>query len=80
MAMSVFKIMYNKYGAMQDLKNLVNYAIKPEHCMEGIYGAQGVLKGNSDEMYRQMYLIRKTDDKPCISFCHLVKRRKSLSD
>lgn len=58
MAMSVFKIMYNKYGDIQDLKNLVNYAIKPEHCIEGIYGAQGVLKGNSDEMYRQMYEIK----------------------
>ncbi len=56
--MSIFKIMDHKYRNMQDLENLVNYAIKPEHCIEGTYGAQGVLKGNTEEMYLQMYEIK----------------------
>lgn len=44
---------------MKDLENLIYYAVKPEHCIEGIYGAQGLLKGNAEEMYRQMCETKK---------------------
>lgn len=56
--MSVFKMIYNRYNNLHDLENLVHYAIRPEHCIEGIYGAQGVSKGSADEMYQQMYGIK----------------------
>ena len=64
--------MDHKYRNMQDLENLVNYAIKPEHCIEGTYGAQGVLKGNTEEMYLQMYEIKNYCTKP-------LARRLALS-
>lgn len=57
--MSVFKVIYNKYSELQDLGNLVNYAVRTDHCTEGVYGAQGVLKGSAEEMYRQMLGIKQ---------------------
>lgn len=49
----------NDYSKMKDLENLVNYAVKDDHCIEGACGAQGLLKGNPDTMYQQMVRIKK---------------------
>lgn len=65
--MPIVKAVNNIYGNKNDLKNLVAYAIKPSKCREGVYGAQGVLKSNAENMWRQMQDIkeyyRKTERK-----------------
>ena len=53
--MSVFKMIDESYKEMEALENLINYAVKEEHCKEGVYGAQGLLKRNPEEMLQQMY-------------------------
>lgn len=56
--MSVFKVIYEKYNQMEDLENLIKYAVREDKCIEGVYGAQGLLKGSSEEMFQQMYDIK----------------------
>ncbi len=58
--MSVFKIVNEKYSKLGDLKNLIRYAVREDHCMEGICGAQGLLLGSPEGMYQQMYDIKGT--------------------
>lgn len=50
--------MYEKYNRMEDLEHLVNYVVREDKCIEGVYGAQGLLKGSPEEMFQQMYDIK----------------------
>ncbi len=56
--MSVFKMINKKYNRMEDLEHLVNYAVREDKCIEGVYGAQGLLKGSPEEMFQQMFDIK----------------------
>lgn len=65
--MPVIKSINKPYRKSNDLKNLVAYAVKPTHCLEGIYGAQGLIKSDALDMWKQMQSekehFRKTDGK-----------------
>lgn len=57
--MSIFKMKYENYNKMKDLENLINYAVREDKCIEGAYGAQGLMKGSPGEMFHQMYDIKR---------------------
>ena len=57
--MPIFKAVNEKYHTEKDMKNLVNYAIRTDKCMEEIYGAQGIMLGTAREMSGQMKDIRQ---------------------
>lgn len=56
--MSIVKSTDNFYVTMKDLYNLVNYTIKPNHCICGMYGTQGLLKADGDTMAKAMLDIK----------------------
>lgn len=57
--MPIFKAVNEKYHTEKDMANLVNYAIRNDKCVEGIYGAQGIMLGTAHEMSGQMKDIRQ---------------------
>ena len=57
--MPVFKAVSGDYKTGNDLRNLVNYAVKGKDGVYNVYGAQGVLIGDADSMYRQMEEVKK---------------------
>lgn len=57
--MPVLKAVNKPYKTAQDLKNLINYAVKGKEAADGGYGAQGVLKGEAESMYCQMEGVKK---------------------
>ena len=57
--MPVFKAINKHYNTHEDLWNLINYVIADEHCVEKVYGAQGIVKSQTDNMYQQMINVKK---------------------
>lgn len=57
--MPVLKAVNESYQKEEDLKNLVNYAVKGKDGAYNVYGAQGVLIGDAEDMYRQMDEVKK---------------------
>lgn len=57
--MSVFKAVNRDYKTGEDLEKLVSYAVMGRDGTANVYGAQGVLLGEPDGMYRQMEDVKK---------------------
>lgn len=57
--MPVFKAINKHYNTQDDLWNLVNYVIADNHCIDKVYGAQGIIKSQTDNMYQQMVYVKK---------------------
>lgn len=57
--MLVFKAVSGDYKTGNDLRNLVNYAAMGKDGTANVCGAQGVLLGEPDGMYRQMEDVKK---------------------
>lgn len=57
--MLVFKAVNRDYKTGEDLKNLVCYAVMGKDGAMNVHGAQGVLLGEPDGMYRQMEGVKK---------------------
>lgn len=57
--MPVLKAVNEPYRKKEDLKNLVNYAVQRKDGAYNAYGAQGVLMGDAEGMYRQMEGVKK---------------------
>lgn len=57
--MPVFKAVSGDYKTGNDLRNLVNYAAMGKDGTANVCGAQGVLLGEPDGMYRQMEGVKK---------------------
>lgn len=68
--MPVLIAVNESYKTQQDLRNLICYAVSNNHCIESVYGAQGLRKSDGNCMYQEMWNV--------IRFYHKENRRKAL--